>query len=464
MRKQVTGHVCAVLKGILFIGFSIQIVFGLIWMCLNFATVAQFPEHESIAYRGLYTLVGRNAPILYLLQLCTAFFAGWRLLNTLRAGKNWHNIWGSLGLLTFPMAMQTHMAVLPWSFAGSLLMLQWSFGVQLLRCCENRKQPSEAEAAAGTAEEMPGKPGRLDVVTEKDGWKCAVGMGVCWLLAAVFLPEYGWFGAVPVVVVLVRQSWQLRKKRRQLLRVFLLTIGFACLAAGAGAVAKKASGMPDRSIAFYWMSRTVWSSFWADHYGWPDEIEAALGEELWTVSLEADNMDRVFRPLMEQHFGAEQADSYYRILADNSWTHRTSAILSQMSWDAVGYGATPVVLQRQLQGDGYESYSGRNYEVMRNQAPLLTKYYLDYACWWFCACVVVAVLTAILLCLREKRFLWRDIKGAVVMFVLTAMVLVTVYTMRGACMMDYKMSFAVSSLWLLLAQLVMREEGSLERR
>lgn len=464
MRKQITGHVCAVLKGILFIGFSIQIVFGLIWMCLNFATVAQFAEHESIVYRGLYALVGRTAPVLYLVQLCVAFFAGRRLLNALRPGKIWHNIWGSLGLLTFPMAMQSHLAVLPWSLAGSFLMLQWSFGVQLLRCRKYGKQSVETEAAADVVEAVSERSECFDVVTEKDGWKCVVGMGVCWLFAAVLLPEYRWFGAVPAVVVLIQQGWQRRKKCGQLLRMFLLTVVFSCLVAGAGAVAKKASGIPDRSLAFYWMSRTVWSSFWADHYGWPDEIEAALGEELWTASLEADNMDRVFRPLMERHFGREQADFYYRVLADNSWTHRTSAILSQMSWDAVGYGATPVVLQRQLQGDGYESYSGRNYEVMRNQAPLMTKYYLDYACWWFCACVVIAVLTAILVCLREKRFLWRDIKGAVVMFVLTAAVLVVTYTMRGACMMDYKMSFTVSSLWLLLAQLVMREEGSLERR
>ena len=42
--QKFTGHIIAILKGILFIGISVQIVMGIVWMCRNFSHVPQFED------------------------------------------------------------------------------------------------------------------------------------------------------------------------------------------------------------------------------------------------------------------------------------------------------------------------------------------------------------------------------------------------------------------------------------
>ena len=56
--KKAAGHISVILKGILCIGFSIQIVFGIVWMCFNFAHLQAFQQDSGILYRGLKGLVG----------------------------------------------------------------------------------------------------------------------------------------------------------------------------------------------------------------------------------------------------------------------------------------------------------------------------------------------------------------------------------------------------------------------
>lgn len=434
MRKQLTGHLCAVLKGILFIGFSIQIVLGVIWMCFNFTSFQEFGEHKSIVYAAVYALTGRHPWIMYLVQLVLAYLAGNRFLNVLRpSGKGMH-IWGTLTLLTFPMAMQCHLAVLPWSFAGSLSLLQWSFAVEMLKKNGNPKK-----------------------------WALG-GMAACWVLLAVLLPEYRMLGGIPVLLTFLLGLKRLWKKPKQLLCYALVTAISGCLAVGGGTIAKKVSGIEDRSVSLALASRMAWPSLWADHYGWPEEMQEALGEKMWETSFCPDNMDRIMKPIMEEAFGKEQADVYYREIAENAWVHRTSVILTQMRWDVLGYGATPIVLRTQLEGGNYDSYSGRNYEIMRNHTPVLTKYYVAYSCWWFKICIAAAFLLTVLYCAEKRRFIWRDIFGGLFVCVLSACVPVVWYTMRGSGMMDYKMSFAVSSMWLVWALTAMREEGTIEER
>lgn len=430
MRNNKTRHLGVVFKGILFIGFSIQIVLGVIWMCFNFASFQEFGQYKSVAYSALYALTGRHPWVMYLLQIALAYLACDRFLNVLRPAERKMRIWRTLALLTFPMAMQCHLAILPWSFAGSLLFLEWAFAVEILQ--------------------KGGRP-----------WKRAYeGMAVCWIILACLLPEYRLLGGVPVLFTLVFYLKRFRREPKKACTRVLVAVLAGCLAAGGGTVLKRASGIEDRSISFALASRMVWPSLWADHYGWPEEMQEALGEKIWETSFCPDNMDRILKPLMEEAFGTEQADAYYRLIAKNAWVHRTSVILTQIRWDVLGYGVTPIVLRTQLEGGNYDSYSGRNYEIMRNHTPVLTKLYVAYSCWWFPISMIFAFLLTVLYCMWKKCFIWKDIIGGLLVCVLTACILVILYTMRGSGMMDYKMSFAVSSIWPAWALTVLREEES----
>ncbi len=434
MRKIKAGHLCAVIKGILFIGFSIQIVLGVIWMCFNFTAFQEFGLPESALYSAVFALTGRHPWVMYLGQLILAYFSCDFILRILRPAGKAMRVWSTLALLTFPMAMQCHLAVLPWSFAGSLFLLEWSFAVKILK-----KEGEHRERAFG-------------------------GMAVCWILLAFLLPEYRLLGGLPVLFTLLFCLKKLRQEPKKVCLLLLAAVLAGGLAAGGGTVLKKVSGIEDRSISFALASRMAWPSLWADHYGWPEEMQEALGEKIWETSFCPDNMDRILKPMMEEAFGTEQADVYYRIIAENAWVHRTSVILTQMRWDVLGYGATPIVLRTQLEGGNYDSYSGRNYEIMRNHTPVLTKYYVAYSCWWFSVCIVLAFLLTVLYCMRKKCFIWKDIFGGLLVCALSAGILVILYTMRGAGMMDYKMSFAVSSIWPVWALTVMREEETSEEK
>ena len=84
MRKIKAGHLCAVIKGILFIGFSIQIALGLIWMCFNFTAFQEFELPKSALYSAVFALTGRHPWMMYLGQLILAYFSCDFILRMLR--------------------------------------------------------------------------------------------------------------------------------------------------------------------------------------------------------------------------------------------------------------------------------------------------------------------------------------------------------------------------------------------
>lgn len=73
--KKIAAELAVILKGILFTGFSIQTVMGIVWMCFNFIHLQDFGEPEGILYPVLRNASGGAYPLLYLVQLCAAFFA-----------------------------------------------------------------------------------------------------------------------------------------------------------------------------------------------------------------------------------------------------------------------------------------------------------------------------------------------------------------------------------------------------
>ena len=113
------------------------------------------------------------------------------------------------------------------------------------------------------------------------------------------------------------------------------------------------------------------------------------------------------------------------------------------------YHATPPILAMQLKGRAYDAYSGINYEQMRDRAPLLTRYYVDYGSrWWW---LMLGLAAAILLCglLRGSRYrcflgrwlpVWVGVEWMILHFVLC-----------GSGIMDYKKTLWATALWYMVA-------------
>ena len=427
MKKAAEG-LCILLKGVLFIGFSVQIVLGLAWMCMNFIEVQQFGQPQGFLYPLLLAALGKVPQILYLLQLCLAGYAGYMLLKPiLPVGRPWR-IWYVLVLMTLPMAMQCHLALLPYSFVGSLFMLELS----LLR-----------EAMAGE---------------EGLGLRALACAGGCWVGLTLLLSEYKWLGLLPLAFTLLGRLPRLCKSSRRLVYSLLLLAAVSGIVVGIGSLTR-GEKEHERTFWFSMASRMTWPTIWQDSDRWSQELQELLPEELSIeVSYFPDNMERILQPALEDAVGREKAREYYREMAKGSWYLRKSRIVRQIGWDMLIYAMPQAVLQEQLKGIGYDSYSGRNYEVMAMEHPTLTKHYMNYSCWWFAAALGSTVLLMVALKAEGRKIFGKNNVFFLAVYMISAGGILAYYVMRGAGIADYKCALAVSVMWTVPALFCMRKE------
>ena len=116
--KKMACHVKNIAKCLLFLGFCVQIGFGLIWTFQNVGNKTLFAEMQVGILNQHYTII-------YVVQLVCAFFAYYIFLRVFRNGKDakWCYAFGALSLLTIPSVLQCHMAVLPYSLMSTALVL-----------------------------------------------------------------------------------------------------------------------------------------------------------------------------------------------------------------------------------------------------------------------------------------------------------------------------------------------------
>ena len=147
-------------------------------------------------------------------------------------------------------------------------------------------------------------------------------------------------------------------------------------------------------------SRFAWPTIWNDLPRYPEELQELTAEVAWEASFAPGNME-LFYVAVESRVGEEAARSYYLQMVKVAWTYHAPMVVRQMGWDMLGYAVSPVVFQKQMAGGAYASYSARNYEVMRSCAPVVTRNYVDYGCWWFGSAVILAALLALAGLVRE---------------------------------------------------------------
>lgn len=441
--QKVTEHISAVLKGVLFIGISIQIILGMVWMCCNFSQVPQFEEslfymrvsrtlrcdeRTGILYPLFLWMTGGNSYVIYTMQLAVAYITAWRFLSVFRHGEKWKKIWASLAFMTMPLVMQCHMAILPCSFAASLLLLD------LALLAEAIKEP------------------------EKRTLKRLAELSLCWLFLALLLPEYLYLGAVPVALALFSfcfcRQWRGQKKIK--CYGFLLAAVFIGMILGINSLTQTEGlyGKVRKTPLMTLTQRISWPSILQEYDSWIGQIDDYVSKEtVLKAATYADEMDRTFFPAMEQAVAdqiitRQQADEQYHTIIRVAWELHHPVIVREIIWDMLAYGASPVLLQRFLSGKGYDTYSGRNYDFFLENTPGLSKEYMDYGCWWF---AVAAVLTAVLQALRSLGSSLAEKKtaaGIVLCCLIMAGAMMLWYAMSGSGMQDYKNTALIDQLWM----------------
>ena len=451
--RRILEDIRAVVGRIIFWGLSVQIILGLLWMCSSFCNelilgpgfAESFhylraseellcDEYTGILYpfllwfvRGVTGFFGiAYGKVIFTLQLAAALAAGYCLVESLGVRGILRKIWGSLALLTFPMAMLCHMSILPNSLAYSAFLL-------LLSCV------IKAVKGRGYV--------KFDKLLIIHGF---------WALSALLMPEYLFLGAVPVIALFLylgKKFWGIAG-RKILYHFLLLTLSAGMLVCVSDLTQKEgAYGRVHASAEAAWFLRTSWTSFAPYYHMWPEEIKAGISEDEFSLTEKnPENMAVLFQPKVEEILGVEAAKQWFGEFGMLSFQNNYPNIIREMVWDAAGYVFPTVVFQANLEGRGYSSMSLRNYEAMRQSAPELTKYYMDYGIWWLPVGVILAGVMQ-LLCLgsyigkkgKREKF---PVFGAVVCM-LSAGVMVAWYSMQGAGLWDYKDALFASSLWVI---------------
>ncbi len=445
--KKAFAHVGAVIRGMFFIGFTIQILLGLAWMCCNFGQVQDFGEPDTALYGVLFRLLGRSPQLMYLLQLGSAFLAGDLFLRSVwssfagerasRSGRErlW-SLWRAFALLTYPFAMQCHMAIQPFSFMGSLFLVMLSF---LLRSFCVRGAAAEAGEEGGCC--AAAAAGSRRTADRSDTGICSGKEKACGQAGGRGLPS----------------AMRVRRMTGNLVMAAVCAGGFILLS---GAADGSGAEEPGRGIQAAMASRFAWPTIWYDQGSWTEDLREAVEDVLWEASYYPENM-ALLQSALEERVGREAAEAYYREMAEVAWRNHAPMIIRQIGWDLLGYTVTPVIFQLQLRGEAYDSYTGRNYEIMRGNTPVLTRNYVNYGCWWFASALLLSLPALAAAAVQGFPGPGRRLKALVcpvMICIICSGILVGVLTMRGAGLMDYKYTALISQLWVLPALFLAEEK------
>lgn len=419
--KKAAEAVWLVVRNILFTGFTLQICLGLIWMAGNFMKMQDFTPVKAGVYPLLMRLMGQVFPLVYLLQAGFALYAGCRLLGKLRAGQRRVCLWGSLALMTLPMAMQCHLALLPYSFVGSMTLLELSF------VCES------------------GGKGSNPCV------RPLAGMLVCYGVQCLLWPAYAIPGAMLPLLLLIWKLPGMFRRREGFWRGLALAVCFLATTAAGWGVNLKESGSEGGIPQWRWMlaKRVCWPTLWADR---SRILEAGnlTWEVVWRSAYYPGSMEEYLKPALEE-MAPEEAEALLEKITAYAWSTHYPMVIRQVGWDVLGYGVTPLILPLQLAGEAYDSCSGRNYEIMRNEMPVVTKYYVRVACGWFAVSLILMLAggAAIYIAgsVKMRDVLRRTVPMLMALF--SAGTVILFFTMQGAGIMDYKYTFWINQLWII---------------
>lgn len=486
--QRTAKHIRGVLRAVLVCGMAVQILLGLAWLIKNMGGLQNFQEsrvlltgegqetglYSGVLYRSLAGLLSSHLWILYGIQLAAALTAGYGLtVSILHRGNRLFGILGALALTTIPQALQCHLAVLPWSLGTSLFAGETALWLRQYRRHHGR-QGTEGSSAGERQGTEAGSVREMRTATLMLGG---------WLLMLLILPVYAWF-ILPLVMAAL---WQMRKgKGKKGVLAWGLTVLLLCL----GTLGVNCGFRPadwNRQLAADALSRWGWPYFQDNYEVIPPPLHEDIGlVTAREVSAYADGVERVLIPKLEEQYGEEETTALLWKLTGICLRENLKKDVKNVIWDMAAYHAAPPILEMQLRGRAYESFSGINYEQMKNRAPVLTRYYVTYGGrWWW----MMPALTAVIwLCMRpfygkrsgtsaaavpsgiglppaqkELRSRLRDFVCRWLPVGIGVEMMILCFVFSGSGIMDYKKAVWVTILWYLPALSRLGKEERVEK-
>ena len=475
-KRLVTG----ILGKIILLGFAAQIVFGLIYAVRNLTYIPMFGETAKNVYTSgtfvcdTYTGVLYPAVILlfrllsaalkfpwqsavYLLQITLMVFAGTRFLSAFGKNKSEEDryprymyIFGGLVIATFPFLMQINMAVLSTSMALSFFLLELAFfrnSFESLALCSGRLFSIEV--------------GRICLF---------------WMLAALTEWKYLIIGALPVIVIFVKAFKYIRRIDSKSIKypIFII-LSFVVITLGVYSLTADRSNpsLPKRGVAVSLFDRVAWREI-SEAGNIRFYVLQIIGEDnIEKVIAEREAVKTLAEPIIETKLGRKEANKFYLSMVKETLEISSNELFHDMRADFAGYLAAPLIVRKLLSESSFLSYTIRNYDIFTRNAPVLSKYYMDFSLFWFAASLMIG---AVLLLIRAiayfgvkkedrdkaieakweaegKVYLQAKKRGPskpVIVLLILGVLYAIAGTFRGSCVYDYKEAGFTTVLWLTL--------------
>ena len=438
---------------LLFLGISVQILLGIGWMVRSFGIFPEFGDSylwlkaaETLVcddYMGigypLFLMLAKGIEsvssipytfFVYTVQLLFAFYSGAVFLRACGITKNKAFLcWGSLGLLTFPSALQCHLAVLPNSIGYSFLLLELAAVFGILR--QDAKAPDRPLYHLFLA-------------------------GIWWCCSAAFVAENRYLGLVPLILLWLihlchRPDAETGRKRAGQELVLLAAMTGLLFTLVSLWQTPGSYGKAENTLSAAMMRRCSWTHMRLEKEfnEWPEEVRQYLDwDDVKRAGYYAGTMGSSIQKQIEDAAGAAEAQKLFRQCALYHLKTYTSDNIHQIVWDCAGYALPTVMLQLFLDGRGYDTFSGRNVDIMMTGDLRLPEVLLKYSSWWFLVGIVTLLLMAVVLLLltgKKNRTLLLRILG---ICAVTALGMILWYALQDAGTWDYKNGLLPGSLWL----------------
>ena len=440
----------------IFLLLSAQILAGCVWGILNFTSFQEFPESRDmitlstglglrsdtgVIYPALLLLVRTltlNGPVrfyevMYVLQLVLAFVS-WHTfaVKLLPFDNRFLRIWFALSVVANPFAMQCHLAVLEFSFVSSFLCLLVTFTIRF--SLEWKKMGSR--------------------FSEADAIRHISVTSLFWLLVSLTRKEFFFIGffCVPVLIVRIILSDRKNAKKPKLLPVFvfLIFMGAIPFIDSMFRVSDQVTAADAVKRGIYY--RLAWTEDISYIYTWPEHVRIAVGEDVMSDTMYDPGLVRTeFTDAAVRTFGRKGASDNFLDWAIYSFKDNKKGIILQTMTDMAGYVFPYAETEAALGGKALPGYVTGNYEVMRRNAPVLTKYYLRLGSVIY---IMMTVMTVLFFGLKKGalRHVW-NFAPALIVIALSSLV----YTFYGVNVWDHKKALFATCIWVgLFAALAMK--------
>ncbi|MBQ7934317.1 MAG: hypothetical protein IJ327_05995 [Lachnospiraceae bacterium] len=448
--QNVLKHGAALLRRVIWLGMGLQVILGLIWMLNNMGIEHSFGVDWSsggpvdrpfmqwgVLYPFIVGVVRGMAQwlhvpyysIVYCLQLVAALGSGCFLLKQV-TGWVWYVRLGvSMILISIPMAMQSHLAVLPYSLGASVILLELAFVAALWK---------------------------------QQRWylRGLLPAYFCWLMEMLILPEYLWLGGIPLLVASIRYLWQWRKEQCTGAWAGLVVIGsILCIMVAGGVWQHKSETYLD--VRQMLAARCIWSNLYEVSGAWPMEVKEQIDGAVLRAA--CDNPEVFYKGFFSclEELPKTQEKEYLRMMIDSARIVNGKRVLVEIAYDGLGYLMSGVVVPLQLEGKGYISLTGMNYWYFTCDGSSFSRIFMRCYCIWSWLSAVLALVVKVAERLRCGKRPGKTRHGEGLLLLLPGALMALsgagFYTMSRIGVYDYKILGWWMVIWC-IGTLMMAEE------